>query len=218
MVPWIATNDSIAVGIAQVRHLTLPAPAPLSSHDTMVGLLACGPSVEPTTLRAILRVESGAQPYAINVNGLSVQPPPVRSQAEAAATAEGWVAQGYSVDVGLMQVNSRNLGALGYSIAQMFDPCTNVRAGAAVLTTDYLAALAIKPDPQSALRAALSAYNTGSFERGFYNGYVAKYYGAAGGFGAPIIAAAAFRQARRTPPLDPYTAQPTVYHRSSSDE
>ena len=218
MVPWIATNDSIVVGIAQVRHLTVPAPAPLPSHEMMAGLLACGPSVEPTTLQVILRVESGAQPYAINVNGLSVQPLPVRSQAEATATAESWVARGYSVDLGLMQVNSRNLGALGYSIAQMFDPCINVRAGAAVLTKDYLAALTIKPDPQSALRAALSAYNTGSFERGFYNGYVAKYYGAASGFGVSIITAAAFRRARRTAPLNPYTAQPTVYHRSGSNE
>ena len=218
MVPWITTNANIVVGIAQVRHLTVPAPAPRPSHNTMVGLLACGPSVEPTTLRAILRVESGAQPYAINVNGVFVQPPPVHSPAEATATAESWVARGYSVDLGLMQVNSRNLGALGYSIAQMFDPCTNIRVGAAILTTDYLVALTIKPDPQSALRGALSAYNTGSFERGFYNGYVAKYYGAAGGFGAPSITAAAFRHARRTAPLTPYTAHPTVYHRSSSNE
>ena len=52
----------------------------------------------------------------------------------------------------------------------------NIRAGASILTADYLAAVQTWPDPQTALRAALSAYNTGSFSKGFFNGYVAKYY------------------------------------------
>ena len=194
---------------------------PVAKHrDSDAALLACGSTVAPTTLQAIVRVESGGDAYAINVNGAAVQPTPASSAAEATATASAWIARGYSVDLGLMQVNSRNLSSLGYSVAQMFQPCANIAAGAAVLTADYLASLSSRPDPQAALRAALSAYNTGSFERGFYNGYVAKYYGADAGRPVPIITTAA--EANEGPdiarPLNPYTASMVVYSREDTHE
>lgn len=52
-------------------------------------LLACAPNVAPATLEAVIRVESGGNPLAINVNGLPVQPAPAATAAEAAQTAEG---------------------------------------------------------------------------------------------------------------------------------
>jgi type IV secretion system protein VirB1 len=184
-------------------------------------LLACGQTVAPTTLYAIIRVESGGNPFAIHVNGAVSQPTPAHDAAEAAVTAETWIVRGYSVDLGLMQVNSRNLHFLGYTVAQIFDQCTNIRAGASILTADYLAALATRTDHQAALKAALSAYNTGNFEHGFFNGYVAKYYGPyVGGMETkPIIAVSASHHEQHTAiALNPYTADPTVYHRSSTGE
>jgi len=66
-----------------------------------------------------------------------------------------------------MQVNSRNLAALGYTMEQVLgDQCTNIRAGAAVLTADYAPALHTHSEGQAALQATLSAYNTGDFYRG----------------------------------------------------
>jgi type IV secretion system protein VirB1 len=143
-------------------------------------LLACAPNVAPATLEAVIRVESGGNPLAIHVNGLRVQPTPATNAAEAARIAEGYILRGYSVDLGLMQVNSRNLVALGTTVERVLDPCTNVRDGAAILTADYAEAARTRGDGQAALQAALSAYNTGSFYRGFANGYVAKYYGPGG--------------------------------------
>jgi type IV secretion system protein VirB1 len=192
-----------------------------TAADPEAALLACGASVDPSTLQAIMRVESGGQPFAINVNGAPAEPPPAATAAEAAAEAQAWIARGYSVDLGLMQVNNRNLPSLGFTVAQMFDPCANIRAGASILTADYLAASSGRPNPQEALRAALSAYNTGSFERGFYNGYVAKYYGPGAEVGdVPIITAAAFHphRAAPAPPPNPFTASPDVYSREASNE
>jgi hypothetical protein len=97
---------------------------------------------------------------------------------------------------------------LGDTVAHMFVPCMNIRAGAEILTADYLAALITRPDPQTALKAALSAYNTGDFERGFFNGYVAKYYGSHPGSSA----------VQSVQWINPYTANPTVYHRSGVNE
>jgi type IV secretion system protein VirB1 len=57
----------------------------------------------------------------------------------------------------------------------MLDPCENLAAGALVLTDFFLSAAPRYRKPQAALQAALSAYNTGSFRRGFENGYVARY-------------------------------------------
>jgi type IV secretion system protein VirB1 len=141
-------------------------------------LLACAANIAPVTLEAVIEVESRGDPLLLHVNGLAAQPRHATDASEAAGLARRYIAQGYSVDLGLMQVNSRNLAVLGYTIEQVLaDPCINIRAGAAVLTADYAAAMQEHGDGQAALQAALSAYNTGDLYRGFANGYVARYYG-----------------------------------------
>jgi type IV secretion system protein VirB1 len=185
-------------------------------------LLACAPNIAPATLEAVIRVESGGNPLAINVNGLRVQPAPATNAVAAARTAESYIMRGYSVDLGLMQVNSRNLVALGTTVERVLDPCTNVRDGAAILTADYAQAARSRGDGQPALQAALSAYNTGSFYRGFANGYVARYYGPGGvpalvgGVRDAPATAAAEQHAAAPPPSNPYTAGTSVFVREAS--
>lgn len=186
-------------------------------------LLACAPNIAPVTLEAVVHVESGGNPLAINVNGLRMQPPPTASASEAARIAEGYILRGYSVDLGLMQVNSRNLVALATTVERVLDPCTNVRDGAAILTADYAEAARTRGGGQAALQAALSAYNTGSFYRGFANGYVARYYGPggvpalAGGVREAATAAGAMKHAAPAPPPNPYTADTSVFVREASN-
>ena len=115
---------------------------------------------------------------ALNVNG-GPQPSAQSGAAAAAATARRYVAAGYSVDFGLGQINSRNMRALGLTWETVFDPCTNIAALGRVMTQNFNAAIGGR-DPQTALRVALSLYNTGSASRGFRNGYVAKVIGNAG--------------------------------------
>ena len=149
------------------------------SAAAIVALAAqCAPSVAPETVLAIIQTESSGDPFALNVNG-GRQPARQSNAADAAATARRFVAAGYSVDLGLGQINSRNMRWLGLTWETVFDPCTNVAALARVLTTNYKAVKAGR-DPQTALRVALSMYNTGSQTRGFRNGYVAKVVGNAG--------------------------------------
>lgn len=138
----------------------------------------CAPNVAPQTVSAIVQTESNGRPFALNVNGGS-QPPAQTNAASAAATAQRYIAAGYSVDLGLGQINSRNMRWLGLTWETAFDPCTNIAALGRVLTHNYNAAIAGR-DPQTALRVALSLYNTGSSSRGFRNGYVAKVVGNAG--------------------------------------
>src|SRR5690606_28739596 len=131
-----------------------------------------------------------------------------------AALARQYIAAGYTVDMGLMQVNSANLPKLGYSVEDMFDTCKNLRAGSTVLTNFYTLARARYPDEQSALRAALSAYNTGSFTRGFSNGYVARYFGGQSGGGAVVLTRTAPNNtvaASFAPPPNPFTATTVVF-------
>jgi type IV secretion system protein VirB1 len=186
-------------------------------------LLACAANIAPTTLEAVIQVESRGDPLLVYVNGLgAAQPRHAADAKEAAALARAYIAQGYSVDLGLMQVNSRNLAALGYTVAQLLDdPCTNIRAGGTVLTAGYAAAVRTHGDGQSALQAALSAYNTGDFHRGFANGYVARYYGP-GGIPAlaskvPSLPAAAVKHEAPQPWPNPYTADTAVYVREAMD-
>jgi type IV secretion system protein VirB1 len=138
----------------------------------------CAPTVAPQTVLAIIQTESSGNPFALNVNG-GRQPARQTNAADAAAIARQYVAAGYSVDLGLGQINSRNMRWLGLTWETVFDPCTNVAALGTVLTSNYNA-VKVGRDPQSALRIALSMYNTGSQTRGFRNGYVAKVIGNAG--------------------------------------
>jgi len=184
-----------------------------------LALLACAPNVAPTTLQAVAAVESGGNPLAVNVNGIHVQPPPARDAREAAQVAESYIARGYSVDIGLMQVNSRNLAALGTTVEQVLDPCTNLHAAATILTADYAEAARTRGDGQPALQAALSAYNTGDFYRGFANGYVARYYGPGGvqALTGGVHEVTAVKRAAPSPPPNPFTADTTVFVRETTN-
>lgn len=166
----------------------------------MIGIelmMACAPMVAPETIQQVIHVESKGDPLAINVNKGRLARKPTDA-ADAATLAKEYIAQGYTVDLGLMQVNSSNLSALGYRVEDMFEPCKNIAAGARVLSDFYASAKPKHDNEQAALRAALSAYNTGNFINGFSNGYVAKY-----GIGGPI-------KLERVPAINPYTADTAV--------
>jgi type IV secretion system protein VirB1 len=120
-------------------------------------------------------------------------------------------------------VNSRNLVTLGLTVQQVLDPCTNIRGGATILTADYAEAVRTRGEGQSALQAALSAYNSGDFYRGFANGYVAHYYGPGG---VPsltrsereAIASARVAKPITAPrPVDPFTADTSVFVREAAN-
>lgn len=136
----------------------------------------CSPSVHIATMAAVARVESGFNPLAIGVNGggrLSRQPV---NKVEAVATARELMKLSMSFDVGLAQINSANLGRLGLSIEDAFEPCANLRAAEKVLRWCYDPAAQRLGGGQAALQAALSCYNTGSYSRGLANGYVQSIY------------------------------------------
>lgn len=176
-------------------------------------LLACAPTVHPTTVQQVIAVESQGKALALNVNGARLTRQP-RDATEAAALARRYMQAGYSVDLGLMQINSTNLRPLGYSVTDMFDPCKNLQAGATVLTRFYQRARTHYPsDEQAALRAALSAYNTGSLTAGFANGYVARYFRRDVRLSHIPAPKEKNGRAGRSRP-DPYTADTLVYVRN----
>jgi type IV secretion system protein VirB1 len=136
----------------------------------------CAPGVAPETVAAIIQVESGGNPFAVGVNGPLKNRPRPKNYEQAITIAKYYMAQGYSVDMGLMQINSTNLRGLGQTVESIFDPCNNLKAGTHILKRGYAGAVKRFGPGQDALKAALSAYNTGNYERGFKNGYVKKYY------------------------------------------
>lgn len=144
-------------------------------------IVACAPNVHPSTIQAIAKVESQKKPLAVGINtknGRKLKPTIVIDTApKAIAVTYAAMKLGHSVDMGYMQVNSRNLPWLGYTVEDMFlDPCKNIAAGAYVFEDAYKKELAKHKNPQVAMMRALSRYNTGNPIDGFTNGYVKKYY------------------------------------------
>lgn len=134
-------------------------------------VMVCAPFVASDTLMAVITQESAGNPWALGVNGSHRYQAPV-DYASAVAEAKRLIAQGANIDMGLMQINSRTMANLGLTVEQTFDPCSNIYSGGVVLTRNYVKASGQFGDQQSALQAALSAYNTGNFRSGFKNGYV----------------------------------------------
>jgi type IV secretion system protein VirB1 len=73
--------------------------------------------------------------------------------------------------------------ALGVSVEEVFDPCTNLRLASAVLQEGY--GLATRHyTGLDAISATYSLYNTGTLTRGFRNGYVGRVWSAAAALGS----------------------------------
>lgn len=134
-------------------------------------LMMCAPAVDPVTMAAVVKQESGGQPWVIN-NNSTKKSTVFDSKAAAVAAALEAVRLGQSVDLGLAQINSKNLAGLGLSVDQVFDPCTNLAAGARILTAGY--------EKSGSLLGAFSTYNTGRSDSKVGSAYAQKVFGQAG--------------------------------------
>jgi type IV secretion system protein VirB1 len=115
----------------------------------------CAPEVATEALVPLIVAESGGDPLKINVNkGPRTN---AASLADAIAIVRRYVAAGYSVDIGLGQINSRNLSHLGVSIEQAFEPCTNLGLASRVLQNGYAQASRYYP---AAMRSASPTRST----------------------------------------------------------
>jgi len=141
----------------------------------------CAPEVATEAVVPLVVTESGGNDLSINVN----KGPRVRAStlAEGAALVRRYMAAGYTVDVGLAQVNSANFARLGVSVEQAFEPCTNLRLASSMLQQGY--GLASRHySGLDAISATYSLYNTGTLTRGFLNGYVGRVWSAASEMGS----------------------------------
>lgn len=163
----------------------------------------CAASVQPGKMQAIVRVESGFNPYAIGVVGGHLERQP-RNLAEAVATAQALERDGWNFSLGMAQVNRYSLPKykLGYESA--FDPCLNLGAGAAILKDCYDRARPRATSDQAAWQMAYSCYYSGNFKTGFkadFKGqpsYVNKILASGGGMPSPIRVIGAGAPARST--------------------
>ena len=130
---------------------------------------ACAPNVQPQIIGSIVQQESGFSPWAIDDDTTHRSYYP-RSEQQAVALSFGFARRGDTFDVGYMGYNSVHFlrsglsdQALTQTLIRVFDPCTNVRLGATVLTQNYRQALARGYAPGGAsLLAALDWYNGGA--------------------------------------------------------
>jgi type IV secretion system protein VirB1 len=155
--------------------------ATLASVALETLIRSCAPQVGPRTMAAIVAVESGGHPYAIADDDAHRSYYP-QTLAGAVALADRLRLLGHSFDAGVAQINSANFRAYGLTTSSVFEPCTNLRAGGAILTAAYRrvqAGARFEPDAQrKALFDAFSIYNSGSPTAA--PGYARRVFAAAG--------------------------------------
>jgi type IV secretion system protein VirB1 len=136
----------------------------------------CAPAVAPSTMAAIVQVESGGDSFAIgdNTTRRSYYP---RDRATAERLARRLLDAGHLLDIGIAQIDSMNFAGFGVTVHTIFDPCINLRVGARILSGDYTFAAQRYGDGQVALRHAIGMYNTGRLNAGA--SYIARVLNAA---------------------------------------
>lgn len=132
-------------------------------------LAICAPLVDPVTIAAVVQNESGGNPLAMhdNTSGRSYSP---GSVGDAVELAKRLIADGHSVDLGLAQINSKNLQWIGMTVEQSFDACSNLQASQQVLVDAYKRA-------GGDLKGTLQIYNSG---KAAGSQYASRVYGKAG--------------------------------------
>ena len=161
----------------------------------------CAPEIATEALVPVIVTESGGDALQINVN----KGPRVRatSAIEGAAIVRRYMAAGYTVDVGLAQINSGNFARLGVTVEQAFDPCTSLCLASSVLQQGYGLASRFYTG-LDAISATYSLYNTGTLTQGFRNGYVGRVWMVASTMGS--VQAVPALPATADAPRDPATA------------
>lgn len=144
--------------------------------DTLFIEQCKNPTVPTAILRMIVQEESSKNPYAVNVNkdGKSFISFIPKTKDEAITIAQSYINAGFSVDVGYMQLNSDNFKQLNTTLENALEPCKNIYLSSTIFYNFYKDT-SKKDSSITRVQKSLSAYNTGSYELGFKNGYVAKY-------------------------------------------
>lgn len=183
-------GEVFAAEAARASVPALQAPGGAVAVDVDALLRRCAPNVSPETAKAALLTESRGHLYAVADAGPVHLPwrerkAMVRShfladKASAVRLAQQLLDRGHTVSLGPGQINDRNLPKLGLTLDEVFDPCVNFSAMDRVLSEAYARAVKRYGPGQRALRAALSIYNSGDFERGDRDGYVDLVFAQAG--------------------------------------
>ena len=144
--------------------------------DTLFIEQCKNPTVPTAIIRMIVQEESSKNPYAVNVNkdGKSFISFIPKTKDEAITIAQSYINAGFSVDVGYMQLNSDNFKQLNTTLENALEPCKNIYLSSTIFYNFYKDT-SKKDNSVTRVQKSLSAYNTGSYELGFKNGYVAKY-------------------------------------------
>ncbi|WP_312283643.1 lytic transglycosylase domain-containing protein [Candidatus Igneacidithiobacillus taiwanensis] len=120
----------------------------------------CAPEIAPATMTAIVRVESGGNPWVLwdNTANRGYHP---KSRQEALRILRILLAAGHQVDVGIAQVDSENFAQYHLTPKTALNACRNLQAGAQILQADWQQALSRGMTGQAALYHAFEAYNSG---------------------------------------------------------
>lgn len=177
MLCFVFTVSACAASAAENTKLTIEQVRAVAGR--------CAASTASDTVLAVAQTESALHPYAISLNypaasatragypghrlTLARQP---RDKQEALRWMSWFAHRGYTVSVGLMQVNIENAVLFALSPSDLFEPCVNVAVGTTLLRQLYNRAFALYRTHDRAMLAALAAYNSGSFKPGVSADYV----------------------------------------------
>lgn len=175
---WTWTPSKPSADQAHNLKVVLAKPATHRGSSALTRALVialaddCASTTPAATLASLAEVESGFDPLTIHDNTTGASYHPISSP-EAVSLTQLLMGRRHDLDIGLVQINTRNLTRLRLSVLEAFSACQNLRAAGRLLNANYELALNARVG-SSVLQTAYSIYNTGKLSAGLRNGYAEK--------------------------------------------
>ena len=135
-------------------------------------IINCAPNIDLKLMKSIITVESGGNEYAINVNGYIH----LLRQPSNYYEAVGWInyleKNNYNFDIGIAQINIKNIHKFRLKAIDALNPCVNLRLANIILVKEYIKVT--KLFKYNRVFNTLSAYNSGNYTTGYNNNYIKK--------------------------------------------
>ena len=133
--------------------------------DLVTLVLACSLYADNSIPYAMIQTGSKNDPLVASVDNDSTH---FKTESEAIAYTQAKIAQGKTVDIGLMQVSSQSLPEIGAHAADLFRPCKNVVIATQIMNKLRLQCQTLaKGNPSLNIQTCmLSMYKTGNTQNG----------------------------------------------------
>ncbi|WP_394213460.1 transglycosylase SLT domain-containing protein [Enterovibrio calviensis] len=139
----------------------------LIESTLLLSLLSqCQSSVDASVLSRLIEIESGSNPYAIEIEGMSSASQPSNKN-EAISISKDLTDKNIPFRAGLFQLRSSEFSSLGITEESVFEPCNSISVAASKFSSCQIMVEKEEGNISDRVHKSVSCFRYGNFNEGF---------------------------------------------------